>query len=566
MLCIREDVEEDGAQSARMTLEDAEDEVAWLRHQMVNKSQQQHELEGELRDMHKQVHGKREQLRDKREQLAAATTAGQVKDEAHARLWKQNADDQQRECAAKDEQQHVLEGEVRDLHEQMRGNLVQWEAAATAGQVKDEAHARLWKQNADDQQRECAAKDEQQHVLEGEVRDLHEQMRGNLVQWEAAATAGQVKDEAHARLWKQNADDQQRECAAKDEQQHVLEGEVRDLHEQMRGNLVQWEAAATAGQVKDEAHARLWKQNADDQQRECAAKDEQQHVLEGEVRDLHEQMRGNLVQWEAAATAGQNADDQQRECAAKDEQQHVLEGEVRDLHEQMRGNLVQWEAAATAGQVKDEAHARLWKQNADDQQRECAAKDEQQHVLEGEVRDLHEQMRGNLVQWEAAATAGQVKDEAHARLWKQNADDQQRECAAKDEQQHVLEGEVRDLHEQMRGNLVQWEAAATAGQVKDEAHARLWKQNAVDQQRECAAKDAALSGLQAEVTATSVDRRSMDGLVAEQVQELHNRIRWLEVSLQASMAREEVLQGQLAAGGPATRSKSIAVAAVLGAA
>jgi hypothetical protein len=58
----------------------------------------------------------------------------------------------------------------------------------------------------------------------------------------------------------------------------------------------------------------------------------------------------------------QNADDQQRECAAKDEQQHVLEGEVRDLHEQMRGNLVQWEAAATAGQVKDEAHARLWKQ------------------------------------------------------------------------------------------------------------------------------------------------------------------------------------------------------------
>lgn len=51
-----------------------------------------------------------------------------------------------------------------------------------------------------------------------------------------------------------------------------------------------------------------------------------------------------------------------------------------------------------------------------------------------------------------------------------------------------------------------------------------------------------------------------------QVQELHNRIRWLEVSLQASMAREEVLQGQLAVGGPATRSKSIAVAAVLGAA
>ncbi len=66
-----------------------QDEVAWLRHQMVNKSQQQHELEGELRDMHKQVHGKREQLRGKREQLAAAATAGQVKDEAHARLWKQ---------------------------------------------------------------------------------------------------------------------------------------------------------------------------------------------------------------------------------------------------------------------------------------------------------------------------------------------------------------------------------------------------------------------------------------------------------------------------------------------
>jgi hypothetical protein len=48
-------------------------------------------------------------------------------------------------------------------------------------------------------------------------------------------------------------------------------------------------------------------------------------------------------------------------------------------------------------------------------------------------------------------------------------------------------------------------------------------QNAVDQQRECAAKDAALSGLLAEVTATSVDRRSMDGLVAQQVKAAGSR-------------------------------------------